>query len=578
MKVFKLLLLFVSLQTVAYAQIPAPNLRCIKRDTLIWDVPAVRCGAITNYQIWYSRNLTGIYTVLTTITNPNQTRYFHNNTEGGIWYYYMTTTASCTGLTPLSSDTLDNDTPALNPILVATVVDNRTVEIRWRRNPSSKVVGYVVYKQTTSGLIPIATIPSRDTIRFLDRTATPSVKPESYQVLAVDACGSTSLFDVSHNTIKVQAKQSKCDQTISLQWNLYKNWVNPTLRHEIWVGINGRNPYLYASVGATDTAYILRNVPDKNRYNIVVKAVQSVSNITSASNDTTVVTDIIQPVKLLFLKNATVNNKGQVEIVWRWNLTAKVDSVRILRGTDGTNYQQISRFKPAYPIEDEAFYIDSTARTSDSTYFYRVETKDDCGTRNTSNYARTLLLRGASLAASRQNQLTWDAYVFPLGTTLGYQPNRIFNNANTPIGLPLDASATTYLDLTSIEEAQVCYRVGANYRYTLPDGSSEEATSLSNKVCLGQLAKIWLPNAFTPGGKNPEFRPLITFLDNVTSYSMRIYDRWGGRIFETTNPTEGWDGRRGSTDLPQGTYTFIVRLVQNKDNVIERNGVVLLIR
>ncbi len=578
MKIFKLLLVFLSLQTVAYAQIPAPNLRCIKRDTLIWDVPTVACGAITNYQIWYSRNLNGIYTVLATITNPNQTRYFHNNTEGGTWYYYMTTTANCAGQTQRFSDTLDNDAPALNPVLVVSVVDNRTVEVRWRRSASSKVVGYIVYKLTNSGLIPIANVPNRDTIRFLDRTATPSVKSESYQVVAVDACGSTSLFDVSHNTIKVQAKQSKCEQTINLQWNLYKNWVNPTLRHEIWVGINGRSPYLYASVGANDTAYILRNVPDKNRYNIVVKAVQSVSNITSNSNDTTVVTDIIQPVKLLLLKNVTVNNKGQVEIVWRWNLTAKVDSVRVLRSADGVNYQQITRFKPVYPIDDEAFYVDSTARTSDSTYWYIVETKDDCGARRLSNYVKTFLLRGTSLAASRQNQLNWDTYVFPLGTTLGYQPNRIISNANTPIGLPLDVSVTTYLDLVGVDEAQVCYRVGANYRYMLPDGSNEEATSLSNKVCLGQLAKIWMPNAFTPGGKNPEFRPLITFTDNITSYSMKIYDRWGSRIFETTNPAEGWDGRHGSRDLPQGTYVFVVRLVQNKDNVIEKNGVLMLLR
>ena len=166
MKIFKLLLVFLSLQTVAYAQIPAPNLRCIKRDTLIWDVPTVACGAITNYQIWYSRNLTGIYTVLATITNPNQTRYFHNNTEGGTWYYYMTTTANCAGQTQRFSDTLDNDAPALNPVLVVSVVDNRTVDVRWRRSASSKVVGYIVYKLTTSGLIPIANVPNRDTIHF----------------------------------------------------------------------------------------------------------------------------------------------------------------------------------------------------------------------------------------------------------------------------------------------------------------------------------------------------------------------------------------------------------------------------
>jgi gliding motility-associated-like protein len=578
MKIFRLLLFFLSIQTVAQAQIPAPNLRCIKRDTLIWDVPTVACGAVTNYQIWYGRNITGPYSVLATVTNPNQVRYFHNNIEGGTWYYYMTTTANCAGVPQRFSDTLDNDPPALNPVLVASVVDNRTVEVRWRRNPSSKVVGYIVYKQTTSGLIPIANVLGRDSLRFLDRTVNPSVKTESYQVLAVDACGSTSLFDVSHNTIRLQAKQSKCDQTISLNWNLYKNWLNPIGKHEIWVGINGRNPYLFASLGAKDTAYVIRNVPDRDRYNIVVKAVQSISNITSQSNDTTVVADIIQPVKTLLLKNATVNDKGQVEIVWRWNLTAKVDSVRILRGTSDSAYQEIRRFKPVYPIDDEAFFVDTTARTSESAYYYKVETKDDCGARRTSNYAATILLRASSLAASRQNRLSWKTYVFPLGTTLGYQPNRIINNANTPIGLPLDVSAQEFSDAVSVDEPRVCYRVGANYRYTLPDGSSEEATSLSNKVCLDQFARFYMPNAFTPGGKNPEFRPLFTFSDNIASYSMQIYDRWGGRIFETTNIAQGWDGRKGATDLPQGAYTYVVRLVQNDKNVVEKNGVVMLIR
>jgi gliding motility-associated-like protein len=578
MKSLRLFLFFISIQTVAYAQIPAPNLRCIKRDTLIWDVPSVTCGAITNYQIWIARNLTGPYSVLTTVTNPNQIRYFHNNTEGGTWYYYMTTTANCAGQTQRFSDTLDNDPPALNPVLVATVVDNRTVEVRWRRNPSSKVVGYIVYKQTNSGLIPIATVPNRDTLRYLDRTATPSVKIENYQVLAVDACGSTSLFDLSHNTIRLQAKQSKCDQTISLNWNRYKNWVNPTAKHEIWVSINGRNAYLFASVGATDTAYTIRNVPDRDRYNIVVKAVQSLSNIASQSNDTTIVADIIQPVKVLLLKNATVNDKGQVEIVWRWNLNAKVDSVRILRGTSDSSYQEIRRFKPTYPIDDEAFFVDTTARTGDLTYFYKVETKDDCGARRVSNYAPTLLLKVKSLAASRQNRLTWASYVFPSGTTLGYQPNRIVNNATTPVGLPLNAAAQEFLDLVGVDESSVCYRVGANYRYTLPDGSTEEAVSLSNKVCLAQFAKMYVPNAFTPNGKNPEFRPFFTFTENIASYSLQIYDRWGGRIFETTNPAQGWDGRRGSTDLPQGAYTFYIRLVQNNQNVVVQNGVVMLIR
>jgi gliding motility-associated-like protein len=585
MKIFRLLLFFIALHTFAYGQIPAPILKCVKRDTLLWDRPTVTCGTVTNYQIWSARNLTGPYTVLATITNPNQIRYFHNNIEGGTWYYYMSTTANCAGQTQRFSDTLDNEPLALNPVLVVSVVDNRTVDIRWRRSTSSKVVGYIVYKQTTSGLIPLSPLPplgltvlNRDTIHFLDRTANPAARIENYQVLAVDACGSTSLFDQNHNTVRLQARQSKCDQTISLNWNLYKNWVNPISRHDIWVSVNGRPQYLFASVGARDTTYTIRNVPDRDRYNIVVRAVQSITNIVAQSNDTTVVADIIQPVKTLIMKNATVNDKGQVEIVWRWNLTAKVDSVRILRGTSDSSYQEIRRLKPTYPLDDEAFFIDTSARTSDLTYYYKVETKDDCGARRVSNHAKTFLLKINSLSTTRQNRLIWDVYSFPLGSTLGYQPNRIVNNAVTPIGLPLDVTSLEFLDAVSVDEPRVCYRVGANYKYTLPDGSSEEATSLSNTVCLDQFAKMWLPNAFTPNGKNPEFRPLIAFTDNISSYSLQIYDRWGSRLFQTLDTAQGWDGKRNGTDMPQGAYTYYIRLVQSNKEVVEKTGVVMLIR
>jgi gliding motility-associated-like protein len=587
MKIFRSLLFFISLHTFAYAQIPAPILKCVKGDTLRWDIPTVACGTVTNYLIWAARNPTGPYTVLATITNPNQNRYFHNNIEGGTWYYYMTTTANCAGQNPRFSDTLDNQPVPLNPVLVVSVVDNRTVDIRWRRSPSSKVVGYIVYKQTTSGLIPLPptvliptplTVASRDVINYLDRTANPAARTESYQVLAVDACGSTSLFEQSHNTIRLQAKQSKCDQTISLSWNLYKNWVNPIARHDIWVSVNGRAPYLFASAGAKDTAYVIRNVPDRDKYNIVVKAVQSITNIVSQSNDTTVVADIIQPVKTLIMKNATVNDKGQVEIVWRWNLTAKVDSVRILRGTSDSSYQEIRRFKPTYPLDDEAFFVDTSARTSDFTYYYKVETKDDCGARRISNHARTFLLKINSLNISRQNRLIWEAYTFPLGGVLGYQPNRIINNAVTPIGLPLDVTSLEFLDAVSVDEPRVCYRVGANYKYTLPDGSSEEATSLSNTVCLDQFSKIWMPNAFTPNGRNPEFRPLLAFTNNISSYNMQIYDRWGSRLFQTSDTAQGWDGKHNATDMPQGAYTYYIRLVQSNKEIVEKTGVLMLIR
>lgn len=577
MKLIRLIFLFVCFQNVLAAQVPAPNLTCVRRDTLIWTLPTVSCGAVNSYAIYYGRNPQGPYSLLTTITNVNQTRYFHNNLEGGTWYYYMETNANCGTQTKRSSDTLDNQPPSLNPVLVVSVVDNKSVDIRWRRNASPEVTGYIIYKLTNSGLVPIANVPNRDTVHYVDATATPSVKIETYQVLAVDACGNTSLFDQNHNTVLLKATQSKCDQSISLKWNIYKNAATALAKHEIWVGENGRNPSLVASVGAADTAYTLRNVTDKIRYNIFVRAVQSVSNISSRSSDTTILADIIQPVSVLLLKNASVTDKKQIEILWRWNRNAKMDSVRILRGDKDSGYVEIFKFKAPTILDDEAFFVDTAANPSLHSYFYKIETTDQCGVKRLSNFAMTPFLKGEG-AAQRRNLLYWNRLQVPVGQATGYQVYRIINGVTTAVGLPTDTSVFDFPDVVGTDEPLVCYKVGANFRYNLPDGSEEEGTSFSNTVCIDQFSTIWVPNAFAPSGKNVEFRPVFTYVETIQTYKMEIFDRWGSKLFESTDPILGWDGRRGSQPMPQGTYTFTINAKQINGHTFYERGVVMLLR
>ena len=577
MKILRLIFFFVLFHNTLSAQVPAPNFSCVRRDTLIWTLPAVTCGAVNAYLIYAARNPQGPYQLLTTITNPNQTRYFHNNIDGGTWYYYMQTDANCGAQTRRSSDTLDNQPPSLNPVLVVSVIDNRSVDIRWRRNPSPEVVGYIIYKLTNSGLVPIANVPNRDTIHYVDATATPSVKIETYQVLAVDACNNTSLFDQNHNTVLLKATQSKCNQTITLKWNIYKNAATALSKHEIWVGENGRNPSLIASVGAADTTYILRNVTDRVRYNIFVKAIQSVSNISSRSSDTTILADIIQPVTTLLLKNASVTDKKQIEIIWLWNRNAKIDSVRVLRGDKDSGYVEIKKFKAPTVLDDEAFFVDTSANPSLHSYFYKIETKDQCGVKRLSNFAMTPHLTGKG-AANRRNLLNWNRLQVPIGEAIGYQVYRIVSGVPTLVGLPVDTSIFDFPDVVGSDEPLVCYRLGANFRYALPDGSTEEGTSFSNTVCIDQFSTIWVPNAFAPSGKNVEFRPVFTYIETVKTYKMEIFDRWGNKIFETTDPMVGWDGRKGSQAMPQGTYTFLIKAEQGNGHTFAERGVVMLVR
>jgi gliding motility-associated-like protein len=566
-------------QTLLQAQVAAPRLRCVKRDTLFWELPTVGCGGVTGYRVFAARNFNGPYQVLATVNGAAQTRFFHNNTEGGSWYYYMETVANCAGQSVRQSDTLDNQPPSLTSVLTLNVVNNSTVEVRWRRNPSPEVVGYIVYKKTATGLIPVANINNRDTLRYLDVNSTANKKNEEYQVLAVDDCGNTSLFDVNHRTILMSAAQSSCKQNITLKWNLYKNWANPLAKHEIWASVNGRTFTIIASVGGTDTNFIYTNVKDKSKYNFYVKAVEAVSNITSKSNDTIIVADIIEPVKDLTLENVTVDSRNRVELVWRWNEDAKVDSVEILRGNlDGGGLNVVGRFKPVLPLDFGYIYLDSLVNANLQSYTYRIRTTDQCKAPVSSNLGKTVLLKGFP-RQNKLNELNWSPFSLDSATVTGYQVIRIYKNIPTEVGLPVSPfSPPQYLDSTTPEESEVCYRIGANYSYKLRDGSLENATSYSNTICINQFASLWMPNAFTPGGKNPEFKPVFAFEANIVDYEMVIFDRWGRVLFKTNNTKAAWDGRSNGTDLPQGTYTYIVRIGQISGGLVERKGVLMLLR
>jgi gliding motility-associated-like protein len=63
-----------------------------------------------------------------------------------------------------------------------------------------------------------------------------------------------------------------------------------------------------------------------------------------------------------------------------------------------------------------------------------------------------------------------------------------------------------------------------------------------------------IPSAFTPNGdgKNDIFRPLL--YGDILAYKFAIYNRWGQPVFQSSDPSKGWDGN--VTGVPQDTNTF----------------------
>jgi gliding motility-associated-like protein len=107
----------------------------------------------------------------------------------------------------------------------------------------------------------------------------------------------------------------------------------------------------------------------------------------------------------------------------------------------------------------------------------------------------------------------------------------------------------------------------------------------SNLVCLDiDACSIYeLPNVFTPNGDGYN-DILIPFpYDFVESVNMTIFNRWGGKVYETNNPDILWDGRNQFTklDCSDGVYFYVCDVFERRlGGVAKRSlhGTVTLLR
>jgi len=72
---------------------------------------------------------------------------------------------------------------------------------------------------------------------------------------------------------------------------------------------------------------------------------------------------------------------------------------------------------------------------------------------------------------------------------------------------------------------------------------------------------LWMPTAFTPNndGRNDLFGPENYCNTSFSFFSFSIYDRWGQRIFNSNDPKEKWDGKRGSVAQDPDVYFYMLR-------------------
>jgi gliding motility-associated-like protein len=88
---------------------------------------------------------------------------------------------------------------------------------------------------------------------------------------------------------------------------------------------------------------------------------------------------------------------------------------------------------------------------------------------------------------------------------------------------------------------------------------------------------IFIPNAFSPNGDgaNDLFR---VFSTAVKLFEMKIFNRWGEKVFESNDIENGWDGYFGGKLAEPGTYIYEVSVTYLTNKTEKRKGSFTLLR
>ena len=91
-------------------------------------------------------------------------------------------------------------------------------------------------------------------------------------------------------------------------------------------------------------------------------------------------------------------------------------------------------------------------------------------------------------------------------------------------------------------------------------------------------AFMGFPQVFTPNGDgvNDEFRAAYKSLKH---FDLKIFNRWGRRVYHSTDPAKGWNGKEGNAEAAEGVYMYVAEAEGfDKGVKIRRHGSVTLVR
>jgi gliding motility-associated-like protein len=492
----------------------------------------------------------------------------------------ITDLSGCSSVSNLAGGTFsDIISPALVVLDSVSVDAAGKAQLGWGKDPSKDTKGYVIYMFNGTIWTAIDTVFGAGITSYTVPGSTAGAGSETYGVSAFDSCGNISPLGPIQHSLFVKYSRNICEMNIKLTWNNFIHMPVVLGGYSILMTVNGGPQILAGTTIPGDTTFTVSNLTPLSVYCFVIVANNGTATIQAQSNQICYTSNIPKQPSFNYLRVATVQSVNSVKLNAYVDIAASVHGYKFYRSTsvsgpfilvgsvNTTGKAQISLTDPG-------------VNTSAQSYYYNMYVVDSCGEeRSASNTARTILLKVTANDESATNTLVWNDYESWLGNVQSYNIYRAVDGvwqpgpiANVLFGVNVyPDNVAAFYPSSGKFEYYVQALEGAGNPYGFMD------TSNSNVAEALQNALLYVPNAFTPQGKNAIFKPSGSFVE-VNDYFFAVFDRWGEKVFETSDKNGGWDGSIQGHKAEMGVYVYLITYKTSHGEYVDRKGSVTLLR
>lgn len=449
------------------------------------------------------------------------------------------------------------------PDLIRITVDHSDngVLIQWEPSTDTDIRRYYLYKQVGNSFQQLFGF-SATTFEYKHMTS--GLVDLAYSVVAEDSLGNRSVFsDNVHKAVSVDAEFDLCTQSNIVSWTPYMGWEGEISGYRVFGGIAGSPMQELEFVSASTNSYSHTGVQANTAYTYYIETVNILDIYSNSPIDTAYTTYPAAP-SFLTLDHVSVLDEASVEIQFSADIAGQVNSFRLLRRTNpGTPFLTVDTY---LNVSNSTQIVQDQVATGSISYQYKIESvfqPSGCATSlviSESNHGNNVLL--TNTINDQMITLNWTPYETYEPGLAAYLIQRRSQGGDFADLATVGPLTTQWQEpvqslVNGFQPGEVQYRVIA---ISNPHSGGTEEQSISNITTAVVETDMQVPSAFTPGSNdiNSEFRPVMDFAPR--EYLMIVMDRGGRKMFETTDPEEGWDGRfQGGSFVDEAVYVYYIQ-------------------